>query len=165
MVVVVILNQGSQTKSSHKGGLLAHTERLSFELQKRLNSRRFVNLAVIVLQAGIVQTPPPTRSRVHRRTYSETSACSLSAPHICLVCSVRLCTCVFTQECGFFLFFNRHLWLFFEVFSQTPFFFSFPRLTVMKNLIRVVFSPILRSPCFVLFSLSRLCVCVCVTQS
>lgn len=34
------------------------------------------------------------------------------------------------------LFFARHLWLFFEVFSQTPF------LTVMKNLIRVVFSTI-----------------------
>lgn len=37
------------------------------------------------------------------------------------------------------LFFTRHLWLLYEVFSQSPF------LTVMKNLIRVVFLTMARS--------------------
>lgn len=58
-----------------------------------LNSRHFVNFAAIVLQVGLRELLP--HRRVHGRTYWDWR---LACVH------VRVCTCVFTQECGFVLY-------------------------------------------------------------
>lgn len=92
-----------------------------------LNSRHFVNFAAVVLQVGLFELHP------HSLAGHIQTACSL--------CSED-CMWGFAHVCSLgnvVLFFTRHLWLFFEVFSQTPF------LTVVKILIQDVFSARMRS--------------------
>lgn len=60
-----------------------------------LNSRHFVNFAAVVLQVGLSELHP--HSWAPHRTYSDCSE-GFACVH------VRVCTCVFTQECGFLLY-------------------------------------------------------------
>lgn len=86
--------------------------------------------------SGIVLNSTPTAECIagHIQT-----ACSAQQKRSACV-HVRVCTCVFTQECmSFFSSFTRHLWLFSSSLRH------FPRLFVLwKTLIRVVFPPALR---------------------
>lgn len=64
-----------------------------------LNSRHFVNFVASVLQVGSYELHP--HHQVQRRTYSD---CMFPLQWRFACVHVRVCTCVFTQECGFVLY-------------------------------------------------------------
>lgn len=117
-------NQGSQMKSLHKERLLTspheHTERLLTCLGRAVEVSEFQTFCESRSHCFTSGDCPNSTSlgRVHRRTYSDCCMFPLGSRYL------PVCMWGFAHVCSLrnaVLFFSRHLWLFFEVFSQTPF--------------------------------------------